>query len=325
MRHPDIERIARRHVPGVGDPAIQPLATGLVNDTYRVRRDGASYALRLASNSYDWGVDHVWESQVLEQAGNAGLAPRVVYCDPPSGILLARWVPGQSWTAAQVRQPSNISKIAELIRHIQALPIPEPRRVMSPPTWIDFYRNALNDTGASVSPHAKDLQARADQCLAAFGQWPSVEAVLSHSDLHTGNLIEADSALMVLDWEYAHVSDPWWDLAGWSANNDLGEAPRQSLLASYLRRAPTPTETWRFRGLMWLFDYVCLLWSELYLNQCVAAESPIVMARAAALIARLSAEPVVAQQKFRQTSKLDDNAPMGNNGVTDGADDCGGP
>ena len=39
---------------------------------------------------------------------------------------------------------------------------------------------------------------------------------------------------MLLDWEYAHVADPLWDLAGWSANNDLEAQIQWSLLTHYL-------------------------------------------------------------------------------------------
>jgi hypothetical protein len=37
-------------------------------------------------------------------------------------------------------------------------------------------------------------------------------------------------------------------------------------LKSYLRRSPTGNEYLRLSLLGWLYDYVCLLWSELYLN-----------------------------------------------------------
>ena len=38
------------------------------------------------------------------------------------------------------------------------------------------------------------------------------------------------------------------------------------LFRSYLLRSPTGNEYLRLRLLGWLYDYVCLLWSELYLN-----------------------------------------------------------
>jgi hypothetical protein len=57
-----------------------------------------------------------------------------------------------------------------------------------------------------------------------------------------------------------------WDLAGWSANNDLEDNLRHDLLASYTGRPPAQTDYLRLQLLGWLYDYVCLLWSELYLN-----------------------------------------------------------
>jgi thiamine kinase-like enzyme len=72
--------------------------------------------------------------------------------------------------------------------------------------------------------------------------------------------------LILLDWEYAHVGDPLWDLAGWSANNDLEAGSQWDLLADYLQGVPAQIHWARFRLLLWLYDYVCLLWSQLYLT-----------------------------------------------------------
>ena len=54
------------------------------------------------------------------------------------------------------------------------------------------------------------------------------------------NLIERDESLILLDWEYAHVADRLWDLAGWSANNDFEAEVQRSLLTRYLASAPHP-------------------------------------------------------------------------------------
>ena len=96
---------------------------------------------------------------------------------------------------------------------------------------------------------------------------------------------------MLLDWEYAHVSDALWDLAGWSCNNDL-EPRTRSLTAARAISADRP----RRRGgrassiSRWLYDYVCLLWSELYCRTWAAAE-----ARAASARARFPAERLCAR------------------------------
>jgi thiamine kinase-like enzyme len=260
MLSDDLRAVAARHVPGEGEPDIHRLKGGLVNETYRVMRDGHAYVLRVAgSNPYDLGLDREWEARVLEHAVLDDLAPAVEYCDPARGILIARWVDGRSWSPTDVRQQSNISRMAALARRIHALPVPTPARVMNPGQWIEYYSAAAPGTAAA-------LQSAAGLRLNALAALPGVDPVLCHSDLHTLNLIDRGQSLTLLDWEYAHASDPLWDLAGWSANNDLESEIQLDLLTNYAGRAPTGEESRRMRLLGWLYDYVCLLWSELYLS-----------------------------------------------------------
>jgi thiamine kinase len=271
----ELEGILSRHVPGEGKLEFHRLGNGLVNETYRVLRGGSAYVLRVAAaHSYDLGLDRAWEARVLERAGAADLAPVPVYCDPQRGILISRWVDGRPWSPADVRRQSNIARTAALMRRIHALPMPAPARLMSPATWIEYYGAALTrhpDVSAetSVSPDAqgaRDLSAAAARRLTALSVLPGVNPVVCHSDLHTLNLVDRGDSLLLLDWEYAHAADPFWDLAGWSANNDLEDNLWHDLLASYTGRPPTRTEYLRLQLLGWLYDYVCLLWCELYLN-----------------------------------------------------------
>jgi thiamine kinase-like enzyme len=295
MRPAELESLAARHVPGSGQLDLHPLRNGLVNETYRVLRDGAAYALRVAAaKRYDLGVDPLWEARVLECAVLAGLAPALAYCDPQRGILIAHWVDGRSWEPAEVRQPANISRMAGLLRRIHALALPAPARVMSPAQWIDYYSAAAPGAGAAAGARAAALRTAAGERLAALAALPRVDPVLCHSDLHTLNLIDRGPSLVLLDWEYAHASDPLWDLAGWSANNDLEDEFQHELLRNYLGRTPARDEYSRLQLLGWLYDYVCLLWSELYeilhheVRQADAAQEG-VSARATLLAARLDA------------------------------------
>jgi thiamine kinase-like enzyme len=269
----ELECVAARHVPGTGKLAIHRLRSGLVNETYRVLRDGGVYALRVAaSNPYGLGLDRAWEARVLEPAVLAGLAPGLEYCDPQRGILISRWVDGRLWTPADVRGRTNIARMADLARRIHALPIPTPSRVMTPSNWIDYYSAAARDSARAVPSTALPpstaaaLRTAAGARLAVLAALPNVDPAVCHSDLHTLNLIDRGGSLVLLDWEYAHASDPLWDLAGWAANNDFEDDLKHELLMSYAGRPPTHDESQRLRLLGWLYDYICLLWSELYLK-----------------------------------------------------------
>lgn len=260
MRPDALERLAVRCVPGEGPPDIKRVSQGLINETYRVLRDGGHFALRVAAaNPYHLGVDRKWEARVIENAVAAGLAPAVVHCDSKQGILITRWTEGRSWSPPDARCAAGIDRIADLMRRIHALAVPAPPRIMSPARWIEFYSGAAPRA-------ATPLRQAAGAQLAALAALPGADPVLCHSDLHIQNLIDRGDSLVLLDWEYAHAADPFWDLAGWSANNDYPPDLQRELLAKYTGRPPTRTECSRLKRLGWLYDYVCLLWSELYLN-----------------------------------------------------------
>src|ERR1700733_1944311 len=286
MRPDELESLAVRHVPGGGPPIIDRLGKGLINETYRVVRDGESFALRIAAaNPHHLGVDREWEGRVLGAAVAADLAPAIVYRDPRRGILLTRWVEGVPLSPAQARSAPGIERIAGLLRRIHALPMPAPARLMSPERWIDYY------SGPAPHPQA-DLRKAAAAQLAALAALPGAETAVCHSDLHVQNLIDRGDSLVLLDWEYAHVSDPLWDLAGWRAKHDFEPELRRELLTRYTGRPSTRGESLRLERLVWLDDYVCLLWSELYSSLArdagpEAAANTEVAARARLLAARL--------------------------------------
>src|SRR5260221_12555566 len=88
----ELESLVSRHVPGEGKPDIRLLGNGLVNETYRVLRDGRAYALRVAGTNFDdLGLDRAWEASVLERAFAGDLSPVPEHLDPQRGILLPHW------------------------------------------------------------------------------------------------------------------------------------------------------------------------------------------------------------------------------------------
>jgi thiamine kinase-like enzyme len=261
----DIEQLCTAIVPGTGAVQIHLLAKGLISESYRVVRDGRAYTLKAAAAyAAEFALNIAWEAQVLERAGSAGMAPALVYCDVERALLVSRWVEGLSWSPEEVRRPANIGKIAALLRRVHALEVPLPPRLMNPLSWVQVYGTALSRRSRGVPGSA--LRTAADARLQELAQLPAPAGVVCHSDLHRMNLLHRDESLILIDWEYAHISDPLWDLAGWAANNDFEPAARGELLGKYLGTAPTAGDWQRFRLLMWLYDYVCLLWSRLYLS-----------------------------------------------------------
>jgi thiamine kinase len=294
MLRSTLEALALRWVPGHGGVQIRPLTSGLVNESFCVTRGGVRYGLRLASgDAHALGVNRQWECCVLAATAAAGVAPAVLHCEPAHGVLVTGWVTGRTWTAEETARVTAMAAMAGLLRRVHALPIPAPARVMNPAAWIALYEGAIAAQGAEATSGAPwaELSDTLRRQLALLAEAGPSRPVLCHSDLHRQNLVVGDGAFddatgaraMLLDWEYAHVADPLWDLAGWASNNDWHADEVQDLACRYLGRAPTAGERVRLDSLRWLYDYVCVLWSALYerLRGGSAPEAPAPQAVAA--------------------------------------------
>jgi thiamine kinase len=291
----ELEALAARWVPGQGAVRVQPMAKGLVNESFRVERDGRRYVMRMVTGaSPDLGQDRAWECIVLACAADAGLAPVIERCEAADGVLVSAWVECRAWAPEETELPDNLQAMAELLQRVHALPLPQPARTMNPAAWIKHYEAALTRHEPEISRRSRDLHGLLDVRLARLAVAAEVPAVLCHSDLHRFNVAvgvgSARPGLLLLDWEYAHVSDPFWDLAGWAANNDWVGPQSVAWLGAYLRRPALPEETRRLSLWMWLYDYVCVLWSELYLNRVREGDTLGVGERLETLCARLASE-----------------------------------
>jgi thiamine kinase len=286
-----VEEAARRYVPGVGAVSVERLGRGLVNESHRVLRDGRMYSLRMpaaqrAATHVPIGVDREWECRVLVVASAAGIAPVIERCEPRLGVLVARWEEGHALSAEEARRPDTGARVAQLARRVHALVPPGNARVLRAADWIEHYRDALTPRTRGLAG-AERLQAEAQRRLGALEALPPTPAVLCHSDLHPANLVANERGLVLLDWEYAHVSEALWDVAGWACNNDLEPDARALLLASYLGRPALASEERRLEDLAWLYDYVCLLWSEVYCGATDASDR-LILERGRTLAARLA-------------------------------------
>lgn len=225
------------------------LAGGITNKNYRVNVDGQSYVLRLVgANTARLGIDRNNEHAATRAAAAAGLAPDVVYFIEPEGCLVSRFVDGRPVPPEEMRQPATIALAARALRRLHALPaIPG---TFSPFRVVEAYQQAARDHGVTDFPGNYDwLTARKRDVEAAFMAAP-VAACPCHNDLLNENfLIEPGTGrLVILDWEYAGMGDPHFDLANLAAHHAFEDEHDQHLLAAYFDSV-TP-RTWARHKLM---------------------------------------------------------------------------
>ena len=77
--------------------------------------------------------------------------------------------------------------------------------------------------------------------------------------MHHLNLLGTARRLWLLDWEYAGVGDPLFDLAAVCCYHDYDAALRAQVLQAYYGELSS-ARSLRLQRLCWLFDYIRSLW-----------------------------------------------------------------
>lgn len=204
-----------QHVPGCenGDePLSQELiGGGKVNRSFLVRTRRGRFVVRLnESAAADPGLDRERELQLHTAAASAGIAPHIIYACPDRSCLITDYLEGRLWTPHYFTRMRDLRSLGQRLRALHAVPPPSLPR-FDPLVNARRYAEIIAQSDRSEAPRLDALLENGAAALARSGSARRA-ATIVHNDLHHGNVITADR-LYFIDWEYAQVGDPLFDLA----------------------------------------------------------------------------------------------------------------
>jgi len=219
--------------PGAGELKITRLPS-LTNRTYLVERgggaSGGAYVLRLPGKGTELYIDRESEAANARAAASVGLTPAILRADPASGVMLSRYVAGaEPLSPERLREPDHLRAAVGLLRRLHGSGLVFRGEMRLYPK-LDQYL-ALGGT-----PALKDLrQAGEDLRLLIERGWGPLTPC--HIDPAPHNFIAAGARHFLLDWEYAAMCQPLWDLAGLSIEGRFDRAHDSAMLALYFGEA----------------------------------------------------------------------------------------
>jgi len=247
-------------VPGCegGQPpiAVARSSGGSVNTTWRVVTSAGRFVVRLhGEDPAALGIDRTREARLHAAAARADLAPALVYADPGGAFLITELLEGRPWKPGDFADPACLTRIAGTLKVLHSLPPPAVPR-FDPAAILRRHVERIVQAEPSAAAELEALLARALAVLNALegeGRTPCIV----HNDLHHSNVIGWERPRLI-DWEYAGVADPLFDLACVHAYYpQSARFDRLLLEETGLARAATP-ESLRLAG--WLFVLLAYLW-----------------------------------------------------------------
>jgi len=230
---------------------------GVSNHAWRCEAEDGVWFVRLAgASSAGLGVDRDSEAALLWATAAAGISPPLRYCDPRSGLLVTRFVPGRAWTRADARGRVNLERAGDLLARLHRLPL---RPGLRPRDFAATARALRDRLGVAAGRLGRQFEARAEVLFAELAARSDGPPVPCHNDVHHLNLIDEGERLWLVDWEYGGSGDPIYDLAGYCCHHRLTAAETATLLAACGGDGGA-ADPGRIDAACWVFDYVQWLW-----------------------------------------------------------------
>jgi thiamine kinase-like enzyme len=215
------EQIVARIWPG-RPAAIEPLGGGITNHNFRVDVGHEAFVLRIGGDDTELlGIERSAEHAASLTAAGLGLAPEVLSFLEPEGFLVTRYVEG-------VVGKVDVAQVGTLLRRLHDGPA-IPGRFDSFRV-VEDYRAIAEDRGAAIPAAytwARSLAQRIEERRRGEPLRPC------HNDLLNANFIAEGDRLWVVDWEYAGMGDPFFDLGNFAVNHELDADGERLLLESY--------------------------------------------------------------------------------------------
>jgi thiamine kinase len=237
--------------------APERLKNGLTNESWLVRGVQDAVVVRLSNRETDaLQINRLSESQVLRVVANAGIGARVMLCAPDRHVLVTRYIDGRKWTSRDLRTVTNLQRIADALRALHALPIPQEVQQLDLLAAVRGYWNTLIERGLAPLAGTPKERERAREYIASLAG--DAQSCLCHNDVHHLNVID-DGRLWLIDWEYAAIGDPYFDLASVCCYHALSDELRQALLRAYWGYYSNESFE-RLQRMCWVFNYIRDLW-----------------------------------------------------------------
>ncbi|RVX39626.1 thiamine kinase-like enzyme [Nonomuraea polychroma] len=239
---------------------VEELPGGLTNHNYKVVTPDGAYVARVwASDGAMLAIDRDAEHANSIAAAAAGVGAPVHAYLPELGVLVVGFLPGRTFTEADLRDPANLPRVAEACRRLHGGP-----RFVRDFDMFDVqqrYLEIVQSRGFRLP--AKYLEfmpvvAQIRKCLEVRYEG----TVPCNNDLLPGNILDDGERLWLIDYEYSGNNDPCFELGNIWSESDLPLGHLEELVTAYYgRRLRNKIARARLLGLMSKYGWT--LWASI--------------------------------------------------------------
>jgi thiamine kinase-like enzyme len=259
---PELTEVVARlaAVLGPRQGGVRPLDGGITNRNYRVNFGGEEYVVRLPGKDTNLlGIDREAERLATEQAAALGIGPRVaaMFEEPP--CLVTCFVEGRELTSEELRGQDVLAEVAKGLRafHESGLELPTEFHVYD---VVRDYAEVSRSRGGELPAEFEGALERAGAIVKTVGEHGEHRSSPNHNDLLAANFLGSPDGVVIVDWEYAGMGDPFFDLGNFAVNNELDDDDADRLLEAYFGEPATERRRAALNLFRFMSDFREAMW-----------------------------------------------------------------
>ena len=201
---------------------IKEITDGFSNENYVIND---AYVIRLVNDVRDETISSEHEFLIYEKIANLKLSEKLVFFDRNDGTKITKFVHN---TRKYDNTPNNeqIIFVAKALKklHSSGIKVPFGYQMFNK---IKIYKNEI------FSEYHIDQKYEAKVIADVRKIFSKDKMVLCHNDLVKNNLLFSFNKLVIIDWEYAAMNNPYFDLASFISENNLNDQQAELFLSKY--------------------------------------------------------------------------------------------
>lgn len=258
----DLERVRALLDQHIGQVDITNISRmgGLTNRTYKVETANSVYSVRIPGEGTEELIKRDDEKKSTVLACNLGIDAKLFFFDEESGEKVTEYLlDSKTMNSDTMKLKENIKKSAEIFKklHNSGVDTGVPFDVIE---MANSYEEFIVRKGGSFYEDFGEIKKYINNIKESY--MPGVKKVPCHNDALCENWIRQGDRMYLIDWEYAGMNDPMWDLADVSIEADYNEEHDEYFLECYFGRKASQEEREAFLINKILLDFLWSLWGK---------------------------------------------------------------
>ena len=240
---------------------ICPLKKGLISEIYLCNFNNIKSVIRLDLEIPGWlKIQRDSEIRTLDFNNNDKSEKNILYHDLEKGILIRRFIEGNKFILNKINSDQQIELLGRAVKKIHK---------------TNYEKDAVNNFSNSINRYKEILKYKIQKDpILEIGfeiyedlYRESYPKVFSHNDLTQENIIW-DHEYVFIDWEYAGLNNPLFDIASIISSYSLNDRQINGLWCGYGKKSDLDIEILRkWVKFTYFCDYIwriCLIETSIY-------------------------------------------------------------